>query len=115
MQRLVEFPLHDGGSVLVEIDDAQASGQVTRGWGDQGQRVVEQAQQSFEQAVARVQPAVQGLLGQLRSLAETPEHIQVEFGLQLSAEVGAFVAGASSSGNFKVSMAWDRHPGAAGT
>jgi hypothetical protein len=57
-----------------------------------------------------VQPAVQGLLTQLRSLAETPEQIQVEFGLQLSAEVGAFVAGASTTGNFKVSMTWRRPP-----
>jgi hypothetical protein len=71
--------------------------------------VVEQARQSFEQAVARVQPAVQGLLTQLRSLAEAPEQIEVEFGLQLSAEVGAFVAGASTTGNFKVSMTWRRH------
>jgi hypothetical protein len=28
----------------------------------------------------------------------------------LSAEVGAFVAGASTTGNFKVSMTWHRQP-----
>jgi len=110
MVQLVEFPLQGGGSVLVQVDDGSA-GEVTRGWGDRDMRVVEQARQSFEQAVSRVQPAVQGLLTQLRSLAETPEQIQVEFGLQLSAEVGAFVAGASSTGNFKVSMTWNRRPG----
>lgn len=110
--RLVEFPLEDGGSVLVQVDDGLGTdGEVKRGWGTPDVRVVEQAQQSFERAVARVQPAVQGLLNQLMSLAETPEEIQVEFGLQLSAEVGAFVAGASSSGNFKVSMTWHRQPG----
>jgi hypothetical protein len=74
--------------------------------------VVDQAQQNFEEAVGRVQPAIQGLLSQLRALAETPEEIQVEFGLQLSAEVGAFVAGASTTGNFKISMTWHRRPGA---
>jgi hypothetical protein len=108
VQRLVEFPLQDGGSVLVQVDDG--GGEVTRGWGDSERRVVEHAQQSFEQAVSRVRPTVQGLLDQLRSLAETPEQIQVEFGLQLSAEVGAFVAGASTTGNFKVSMTWNRRP-----
>jgi hypothetical protein len=107
VRQLVEFPLQDGGSVLVEVEDG-APGEVTRGWADRDNRVVEQARQSFEQAVARVQPAVQGLLTQLRSLAESPEQIQVEFGLQLSAEVGAFVAGASTTGNFKVSMTWRR-------
>jgi hypothetical protein len=109
VRQLVEFPLQDGGSVLVQVDDG-APDDVTRGWGDRDSRVVEQARQSFEDAVARVQPAVQGLLKQLRSLAETPEQIQVEFGLQLSAEVGAFVAGASTTGNFKVSMTWRRSP-----
>ncbi|WP_141137618.1 CU044_2847 family protein [Blastococcus mobilis] len=111
MRRLVEFRLNDGGSVLVQVEDDDRGGdQVTRGWADRDRRIVEQAQQSFEQAVGRVQPALEGLLGQLRSIAETPEQISVEFGLQLSAEVGAFVAGASSSGNFKVSMTWNRRP-----
>ena len=110
VHQLVEFPLQDGGTVVVQVEDGHGDGQVTRGWGDHESRVVEQAKQSFEQAVGRVQPAVQALLGQLRTLAEAPEQVQVEFGLQLSAEVGAFVAGASTTGNFKVSMTWHRQP-----
>ena len=110
MPQLVQFPLEDGGSVLVQVDGGHSDREVTRGWGERDQRVVERAQQSFERAVDRVQPAVEGLLRQLRSLTETPEQVQVEFGVQLSAEVGAFVAGASSSGNFKVSMTWARGP-----
>src|SRR3954449_1217543 len=112
MERLVEFPLQDGGSVVVQVRDAHGEpGQVTRGWGDRDVRVVEQAQQSFERAVDKVQPAIQGLVERLRTVAETPEEIQVEFGLQMSAEVGAFVAGVSSSGNFKVSVKWKRRSG----
>jgi Trypsin-co-occurring domain 1 len=108
--RLVEFPLQGGGSVFVEVDGGPPGADTTRGWGDRDRRVVEQAQESFEQAVGRVRPALQGLLGELRTLTETPEEIQVEFGLQLSAEVGVFVAGASTTGNFKVSMTWHRRP-----
>lgn len=112
VRQLVEFPLQDGGTVVVQVEDGHGgSGEVTRGWGDhEPPRVVEQARQTFEQAVGRVQPAVQALLGQLRTLAEAPEQVQVEFGLQLSAEVGAFVAGASTTGNFKVSMTWHGQP-----
>jgi hypothetical protein len=110
-RRLVEFPLEDGGSVLVQVEDGSAAAgyagdEVTRGWGDRDQRVVEQAQQSFEAAVTRVQPAVQALVRRLRSLAESPAEITIDFGIELSAEVGAFVAGASSTGNFTVSMTW---------
>ena len=108
MRRLVEFPLQDGGSVVVEVDEDVGGGGVTRGWGDR--RVVEQARQSFEQAVGRVQPAVQAMLARLRALADAPDEVQVEFGVQLSAEAGAFVAAASSTGNFRVSMTWRSRP-----
>ena len=110
-KRLVEFTLEDGSTVLVQAEDGTAAGgygggEVTRGWGDRDERVVVRAQQSFEEAVGRVQPAVQALVRRLRSVAESPEEIKVDFGLELSAEVGAFVAGASSTGNFTVSMTW---------
>ena len=116
-RRLVEFPLEDGGSVLVQVEDGATAGgygggEVTRSWGDREQRVVAQAQQSFEQAVGRVQPAVQALVRRLRSVAESPEEIKVDFGLELSAEVGAFVTGASATGNFTVSMTWRPGPDA---
>ncbi|MEX5718207.1 CU044_2847 family protein [Geodermatophilus maliterrae] len=103
----MEYPLEDGGTVLIQVGDGHtADGEVTRGWGDRDRRVVEQAQESFEHAVNRVQPAVQGLVRQLRSLTDIPDEISVEVGLELSAEVGAFVAGASTKGNSKVSMTW---------
>ena len=109
MMRLLEYPLEAGGSVLIQVEDGHGRDpEVTRGWGERDRRVVEQARESFEQTVARVQPAVQGLVAQLRSVADTPDAISVEFGLELSAEVGAFVAGASTKGNFKVTMTWNR-------
>ncbi len=117
VERVVEFALEDGGTVLVQVGDGAAAGratggEVTRGWGDRDRRVVEQAQQSFEAAISRVQPAVQALVHRLRSLDGTPTEITVDFGIELSAEVGAFVAGASSTGNFTVSMTW--RPGRTG-
>ena len=110
MRRLVEFPLEEGGSVLVEVDDVASSGPATRGLRDQ--RVTETAQQSFEQAVSHVQPAANALLVRLRSMADAPDEVVVEFGLQLSAEAGAFIASASSSATFTVSLTWRRgsHP-----
>jgi hypothetical protein len=106
MSRLVEFPLQDGGAILVQVDEA-AAGPVTRGLGDR-RLVTEQAQQSFEQAIARVQPAAQALISRLRALADAPDEVGVEFGLELSAEAGAFIAAASSTANFKVTLSWRR-------
>lgn len=116
VRRLVEFGMQDGGSVLVQVDEDRSGAPVTRGLGN---RVVEQAQQSFEQAVGRVQPAVAALLAGLSQMADSPEQVQVQFGLQLSAETGAFVAAASTTGNFQVTMTWSPSgappPSAAGT
>ena len=106
MSRLVEFPLEDGGTVLVQVDEA-AAGPVTRGLGDR-RLVTEQAQQTFEQAIARVQPAAQALVSRLRAMADAPDEVGVEFGLELSAEAGALIAAASSTANFKVTLRWRR-------
>lgn len=92
--------------MLVQVDESVA-GPATRGLG--GQRLVtEQAQQTFEQAITRVQPAAQALISRLRALADAPDEAGVEFGLELSAEVGAFIASASSTANFKVTLTWRR-------
>jgi hypothetical protein len=101
--RLAEFPLEGGGSVLVQVERG-TSGAVTRGLG--ARAVTEQAQQTFEETVRRVQPAAQALVACLRGLRDAPDGVEVEFGLQLSAEAGAFIAAASTGANFKVSLTW---------
>jgi Trypsin-co-occurring domain 1 len=55
-----------------------------------------------------VQPAAQALISRLRALADAPDEVGVEFGLELSAEAGAFIAAASSTANFKVTLSWHR-------
>jgi hypothetical protein len=112
MARLVEFPLEDGGTVLVQVDERTAQGPVTRGWADRS-AVTDHAEQTFEQAISRVQPAAQALISRLRRLADAPEEVVVEFGLELSAEAGAFIASASTAANFKVSLTW-RHTDSSG-
>jgi hypothetical protein len=110
MARLVEFPLQDGGTVLVEVADAGIDGPVTRGLhpGATVERVADQAHRTFEEAVDRVQPAAESLIRRLRSLADAPEQVQVEFGVDLHAEAGAFIAAASTGANFKVTLTWKR-------
>ena len=110
MRRLVEFPLEGGGEVVVEVDDDISGEPVTRGWGDR-RVTTEQAQQTFEAAIGRVESAARALWTRLHELPESPDEVAVEFGLQLSAEVGAFIASASSTGNFKVSLTWRSRSG----
>ncbi len=103
MTRLVEFPLESGGVAVVEVAD-DGSRPVTRGFRDEV--VSERVQLTFEQAVSRVQPVADALVGRLRAMARPPDELVVSFGLQLSAEAGAFIAAASTTANFTVSLTW---------
>jgi hypothetical protein len=107
MTRLVEFPLESGGVAVVQVTDdleAAADRPVTRGMRDGA--VAERAQQTFEQAVDRVQPATEALVARFRSMARPPDEVSVSFGLAITAEAGAVITSAGASANFTVAMTW---------
>src|SRR4051794_38912253 len=113
MRTLVEFPLEGGGSVVVETDDAGRGtddGEVTRGLG-RPDRSIARAGETFEEAVARIQPGALAMVRALREGAGAPDEITVEFGVQLTAELGAVVARTSAQANFTVRMRWQRDGG----
>ena len=112
MKRLVEFPLEQGGHVLAEIDDA-AAGPVMRGLGKDRSSLVEEADKTFEDATAAVTPAARSLIARLRSIDDPPDEVAIQFGVQLSAQTGAFIASVAAEANFTVSMT-GRRSGAAG-
>jgi hypothetical protein len=107
MKRLVEFRLHQGGSVLIEIDEPSA-GPTMRGFGKDRSTLVEQADKTFEDATAAVTPAARSLIARLRSIDDPPDEVSVEFGVQLSAQTEAFIASVAAEANFSVSMTWRR-------
>jgi Trypsin-co-occurring domain 1 len=107
MKRLVEFSLDDGGSVLVEVDEPPA-GPVMRGIGNDRSALVEKADKTFENATAAVVPAARSLVARLRSVGDPPDEVVIEFGVQLSAQSGAFIASVAAEANFTVSMTWRR-------
>ena len=96
--------------MLVEVTEADANAQVTRGLrpGAAVERLTGQAHRTFEEAVDSVQPAAQSLIRRFRNLADAPHEVRVEFGMDLHAEAGAFIAAASTGANFKVTLTW-RH------
>jgi hypothetical protein len=93
----------------VQVKDS-AAGPVTRGIGG-AQSITTRASQTFEDAISRVRPAAETIVAQLRSLAAAPDEVEVEFGLTLSAEAGAFIAAASTEAYFKLTLTWRRPDG----
>jgi len=104
--QLIEFPAGGGQSIIVQVEDSAAD-PVTRGIGG-AQSITTRASQTFEDAISRVRPAAEAIVAQLRSLAAAPDEVEVEFGLTLSAEAGAFIAAASTEANFKLTLTWRR-------
>jgi Trypsin-co-occurring domain 1 len=113
MKRVVEFSSDQGGSVLVEVDEASA-GPVTRGFGTDRSSLVEKADRTFEDASATVTPAARSLIARLRSIDDPPDEVGLVFGVQLSAQTGAFIASVAAEANFTVSMTWRRRGAADG-
>jgi hypothetical protein len=87
MKCLVEFPLGRGDSLLVEVDEPP-EGPVVRGRGKDRSALAEKADKTFEDATAAVVPAASTPIARLRAAADPPDEIDIEFGVQLSAQTG---------------------------
>lgn len=112
---LVEFHLADGSVVLVQGDagplaTSEGDGEhvAMRGWRDRAPAgvVTVAASTGFEQALEAVRPAAETVVERLRTVAGGPDEMTVEFGLQMSGQVGAYIAQASTTANFKVTLTW---------
>jgi hypothetical protein len=109
MKRLVEFPLEDGTSLIVEVDEPDTGGVVQASRGD----VIEKAHQTMEKSLEKVKPAAQFMLAQLRKLHDTPDEIQVSFGLKLSSDFGVVLAAVGLEANYSVTLKWVKEKAAA--
>lgn len=103
MKRLIEFPLEDGTSMMVEIDEPEDDGLTRVSRRDPG--VIERAQQTLEKSLDRVKPAAQFIIEKLRSLHDSPDEIEVQFGLKLNAGSGVILA-AGVEANYTVKLKW---------
>ncbi len=136
MQRIAIFTTDDGGEVAIQVvddappvaveaapgaapgsEDGAPPGLTVRGIpsgslptrGVVSGRLVERTQQSLDEVLAHARPAVSTLLRQVRGQDDAPDELEVEFGIQISLEVGAYIAAASSTANFRVTMRWHSH------
>jgi hypothetical protein len=99
MKRLVEFPLQEGGSVVVQIDEPDIGGSVRAARGD----TIEQAKETLEDALDKVLPAARNVVERLQGMR--PNEIEVNFGISLSFKAGAFIT-AGTDANFGITVRW---------
>ena len=104
LKHLIEFPLENGGSIIVEVDEPESEGGVVRA--ARPGEIAAKASETFEAALERIKPAAGAIIAKLRSLGDSPDEIEVEFGLKLSAQAGAFVASVGGEAHYKVTLKW---------
>ena len=107
MAELAQFPLSGGGVLVVETDSTDPVRRVMRGGTAEA---IATATDTFEAALSKVRYAAEGILNQLRSLAQPPDEVEVEFGVKMNAETGAIIAKASTEANFKINLIWKKSP-----
>jgi hypothetical protein len=98
----VVFQLQGGGVVHVAMATSDQGALV----GASG--AVIEAKQTFEEAVSGLKPVAEALLNQIRSLAQSPDEVSLEFGVTLKIEAGVLIAKTAGEGNFKVEVKWKR-------
>lgn len=108
MRELVEF-ITDGGTVVAEVDVAEAETGVVRA-SRRTEGLILSTGQKFDDAIDVVRPAAQGLVTKLRDLGDdlSPNAIEVEFGVNLNFSAGAVIASSGVEANFKIKLSWKR-------
>jgi len=105
MAEIVEYPLEDGGVLLVQsasVDTAQDE----LGLASSPEERTKKAKETLESALAQVTPALKSVAGKLRDLSS--DALTVEFGLTLTAEAGVLLAKGSTEVHFTVTLAWSK-------
>ena len=107
MASYVKFELEDGTVVYVETTDSPkgASGFPL---GARGDHPSEQASVSFEKSIQSVRKMAASLIKEMREgFTQSPDEIQVNFGLKASAEIGSLiVARGGMESNYNVMLRW---------
>jgi len=107
VKHLVEFKLGDGSVILVEVNEPEEVGGITRASRKPGEVFIE-AKETFEQALEKIRTSAETAVAKLRALHERPDEMEMEFGFNLSAQFGAVIASATAEANYKVTLRWTR-------
>ncbi len=103
MSRYVEFDLPDGSTVVIESDEPDGGVVKAARLGE----VAERARETFEQAVENARNAALVIVDKVRGLYDSPDEVEVTFGLKASGELNTLVvAKAGIEASYSVRLTW---------
>jgi hypothetical protein len=104
MVYVMEVPVSGGGPLLVQVDEDDLPGGLELAARRRSGQVVAVAEESVQEALDQVKPAIGAVAERLRSLAA--DQVTVEFGLLLGAEGSAIVTKGKAEVHFTVTLTW---------
>lgn len=109
MKPLIEFPLEGDESILVEVEELPTT-DVDEGLvaNYPGEQVVVQARTSFADAMNKIKPVAANIIGKVRELKDSPDEVEVKFGIKMNAKIGAVIASANVEGNYEITLKWKK-------
>jgi hypothetical protein len=114
---LVQVPLDGGGTMLVQVSDEPGPGltggppPVTRSGPVHAGRAQDQVEQIVTQASVTLRAALEPLAQMSRQVLEqfaesSPQEVEVQFGVALTAEAGAVLTKAGAACHLNVTLTW---------
>ena len=104
MKQLIRYNLEEGGSVVVEVAVPEVRGMKPAAIEEK----IKTAEKTFEVAFDEVRKAASVVVCKLRDLADSPDEVEVSFGLKMDCTVGAIIASAGAEANFNVTLTWKK-------
>lgn len=105
MTDIVQFRTEAGAIVYIEADAREAAGVQRTA---RGGAMVAEASASLDQALSAIRPAVESMLEDVKAMASAPDKVALEFGVKLSASLGALIAKGSGEANITVKLEWSK-------
>lgn len=107
MTRYVEFLLSDNSKIIIKSNEPEPdTGIVKSGVVSD---VIEKANETFAEATKKVSKVAIEALNTVRSeLPETPDEIEISFGLQASGELKTLVLATGMETNVSVTLKWNK-------
>ena len=102
-KNILQYRLEDGTIINIEgIDDSDGDLQRTSKKGDAFIEVDEK----FETVLSKIQPVSELIFNSFKEF-NSPDDIELEFGLKFGAKAGVIFASADSEATFKLTMKWN--------
>lgn len=103
MNKLIEFELEDGSTILVESNDRFSQGENVYISNDVE---IEKAERKFSSSMDSIRSIAKTSLATISSLGKKPEEFTLEFGLKLTGKTNAILVSGELESNIKVTLKW---------